>query len=65
MLRRKIMAAPSALLDRPGIGSPAGHAGIRKWPVKGTRFLLLYHVLRDGTLEILRVCHTAQDWRSE
>jgi toxin ParE1/3/4 len=65
MLRKRIAAAPTPLVERPGLGSPTGQHDTRKWRVRGTPFLLLYRILVDGTVEILRVHHTAQNWRPE
>jgi len=64
-LRRQITAAPKILLDRPGIGSPIGKHGMRKWRVRRTPFLLFYRNLPNGIVEIAHVRHAAQDWRPE
>lgn len=59
----RIVNAPKSLLERPGLGSPTGRQGTRKWRIKRTPFLLLYRIRKDGAVEILRVRHAAQDWR--
>jgi plasmid stabilization system protein ParE len=52
------------LPDFPKMGAPIGARGLRKWHVHGTPFLLLYGV-RAGRIEIRRVRHVREDWRSE
>jgi len=64
-MRRRVVAAQRPLLDRPGIGSPTGRRGTRKWRVRGTPFLLFYRISSDGTLQVVNVRHAAQNWRAE
>jgi toxin ParE1/3/4 len=61
---RRIDEAPALLRERPLIGSPAGLRGARKWPVRKTPFILLYQVTADRDVEVLRVLHSARDWRA-
>ena len=63
MLRR-VQQAPLVLLDHPDIGAPTDRRSLRKWPLKTTPFLLFYSANRDR-VEIKRVRHAAQNWRSE
>ena len=52
------------LQQHPQAGQVIDDAGLRKWRVAGTPYILLY---RDaGTaLRIVRVMHAAQDWRGD
>jgi plasmid stabilization system protein ParE len=61
MLLGRVEEAPLALLEYPGIGSPIGHSGLRKWPVHKTPFILVY-ADRGETVEVRRVLHAASDW---
>lgn len=61
---RLIQTAPVILLDHPDIGAPTDRRGVRKWPVKGSPYLLFYSADR-ARVEIKRVRHAAEDWRSK
>jgi plasmid stabilization system protein ParE len=63
-MQRLIQTAPLILLDYPDVGAPTDRRSLRKWPVKGTPFLLFYSAGRDR-VEIKRVRHAAQDWRTQ
>ena len=62
VMLRAIQKAPLILLTHPEIGAPMERRGLRKWPVKGTPFLLFYAATRER-VEIKRVRHAAEDWR--
>ncbi len=57
-----IRHAPLILLGHPEIGTPTGLRSVRKWPVRGTPFLLFYSAGRER-VEIKRVRHAATNWR--
>ena len=47
----------------PNIGAIFDHeAGIRKWQVKASPFLLFYRVMPEA-VQILRIRHMAEDWK--
>lgn len=54
-------AATARLLAFPGLGTPIGSAGHRKWRLKKTPFLMIY-TIEDNGIVILRVHHERQDW---
>lgn len=60
----RIRVAPIPLLEQPLLGPPIGLRGARKWSVKGLPYILRYRVAARR-IEILRVHHAAQNWRSE
>jgi toxin ParE1/3/4 len=53
--------AAAFISEWPGAGPRIG-ARRRKWPVKGTLYILLYR-LRRGRLQIVRVQHNRRNWR--
>jgi toxin ParE1/3/4 len=66
-LKIGLIAIKSArrLAEFPAIGAPvAGFIGVRKWRVGKSDFLLFYRILPDR-IQILRVRHMAEDWKSE
>ena len=60
----QIEGAAAPLLANPKIGRVIAKAGVRKWTVRHTPFLLLYTV-RGNEIEIRRVRHGAADWLAE
>ena len=61
-MRLKIEAAPTSLLDHPGIAPPIV-GSTRKWRIKNTP-LLLFFVLDARTMIIKGVAHEREDWLS-
>ena len=59
---RLAIGAARFLSEWPGSGALISDGAIRKWPVKGTPYILIYRVLKDR-IEILRVRHNREDWR--
>jgi toxin ParE1/3/4 len=57
---REAVAAGRFLAEYPMAG-PVISDGVRKWRVRGTDFILLYHV-EAGAVTILRVRHAREDW---
>lgn len=60
-------AALFRLLASPGIGSPVDTyrpelTGLRKWRVPSFPKLLIFYLVDEETLTVLRVLHAAQDW---
>jgi plasmid stabilization system protein ParE len=53
-------AAITRLLEFPGLGTPVGSAGHRKWRIKKAPFLIIYAIESDS-LQVLRVYHERQD----
>lgn len=62
-LLRRVYDTPRILLDQPRLGSTTRKPSVRKWPVRGTPFILLYVVRRD-CIEVRRVVHNRSDWQS-
>ena len=62
MLER-IHAGGDFLAELPHAGAAMDDIDVRKWGIRGTAYLLLYRVLNDR-VQILRVRHTAEDWRA-
>ena len=60
-LLHRIRDAPLILVKHPNLGATTSVAGVRKWRVRSTPFILLYAV-RDGRVEIRRVVHSSTDW---
>jgi plasmid stabilization system protein ParE len=52
------------LVDFPGIGEFVPGLGLRKLSLPGFPYLLLYHV-DDAVISIIRVYHSAQNWRPQ
>jgi toxin ParE1/3/4 len=57
------------LVDAPGLGSPVDTrdpelAGAQKWRVTGFPRQLIFYVVEEDALVILRVLHAASDWRA-
>ena len=59
----RIADAPLVLIEHPRVGVAVGARGLRKWQAKGTPFLLLYRVRRDGAVEVASVRHERENWR--
>lgn len=59
---RMAILAGRLLSEWPGSGSLMSDGLVRKWPVRGTPYLLLYRVLK-GRIQILRVRRAREDWR--
>ena len=56
----------SQLARTPGIGSPYEVSnprlqGLRKWPVRGFEKYLIFYLVRDDRLEVVRIIHAARD----
>jgi toxin ParE1/3/4 len=62
VMLERVVEAPRILLTQPAISAPVGARGMRKWVVSRTPFLLTYRILRDGTIEIMRVRHSRSNW---
>lgn len=60
----RIRSAASFLLEFPEAGRTVGRSGVRKWSVRGTRYLLIYRASSTGVL-VIRVRHGATDWLAE
>ncbi len=60
---RVAIRAGRFLSDWPGSGSLISDGGLRKWPVTGTPYILMYRILHDR-IQILRVRHNREDWRA-
>ncbi len=58
----RALEAGRFILAHPAIGSPMGKARWRKWPVKRTRYLLLYRPTSDG-IETGRLRHNRSNWK--
>ena len=61
MLRR-IKTAPLLLINHPLAGPPVEDSLLRKWSVRHTPYILFYRVGRNA-VEIVRVVHSATNWR--
>ena len=59
---RLAIRAGRFLSDWPGSGSLVSDGGLRKWPVLGTPYILMYRILPDR-IQILRVRRNREDWR--
>ena len=59
----RIHAAAEFLRGMPHAGQRIEDAAARKWTVRGTNYILLYRASADR-LNILRVHHSAEDWRT-
>lgn len=57
------IAASNFLTEFPRAGAPFGRAS-RKWRVRATDYLLIYRV-RGGRVEILRMRHAHENWRTD
>ena len=60
---RQAIGAGRFLAQHPASGSPIDHE-LRKWRVRGTRYLLVYRLVPGG-VEVLRVRHERENWRAE
>lgn len=47
------------IAERPQIGRPTPHAGLREWSIPGLLYIVPYRVTGD-TLEIIRIYHTSR-----
>ncbi len=61
---RRVQGAVADLGSHPAIGRSGRVAGTRELVVSGTPFIVPYRV-REKTLEILAVIHTARQWPDE
>ena len=57
----RIAEASRRFLDHPDIGKPGRVAGTREWVVTGTPYIIFY-VVKDDTVEVIRVLHGKQSW---
>jgi len=53
------------LLDFPSGGPPISDTDSHSLRVRRTPYTLVYRLLGDERIEILRIHHAAQDWRGE
>jgi toxin ParE1/3/4 len=60
----KIWKAARVLAKHPAMGRPGRVAGTREWVIQGTPYIMAYRV-REDSLEVLRVLHTAMEWPDE
>lgn len=60
---RDIRAAATRLIENPLLGRPGEIAGTREWVVGRLPYLVVYRV-REKSVRILAVMHTARLWRS-
>jgi toxin ParE1/3/4 len=58
------LAAARFLVQFPYAGTSIDIDDARKWVVRPTPYILIYRPQRD-TIQILRVRHMAEDWKSE
>lgn len=63
-------AAFAKLADMPGLGTPVEPrapelAGARKWKVAGFPNQLVFYLVEEEALVVLRVLHAASDWRAD
>ena len=56
---KRVLAAVSLLAEQPGLGRPGRVPGTRELLAPKSRFIVPYCV-RPGTVEVLRVFHTAR-----
>ncbi|MCX7089874.1 MAG: type II toxin-antitoxin system RelE/ParE family toxin [Legionellales bacterium] len=56
-----IIQSVNLLLDQPGIGRAGRVPNSRELVVTGTPFLVPYRI-KNNTIEILRVLHSARQW---
>jgi toxin ParE1/3/4 len=61
---KKIILSVNLLLDQPGIGRAGRVPNSRELVVTGTPFLVPYRI-KNNTIEILRVLHSAMQWPEE
>ena len=61
---KKIIQSVNLLLDQPGIGRAGRVPNSRELVVTGTLFLVPYRI-KNNTIEILRVLHSAKQWPEE
>lgn len=60
-LVRHVLASAAQLADQPHMGRPGRVPGTRELVITRFRYILPYRV-REQTVEILRVFHTARRW---
>lgn len=60
-LVQHLMASAAQLADHPHMGRPGRVPGTRELVITRFRYILPYRV-REETVEILRVFHTARKW---
>lgn len=59
----------AALADNPGLGAEIGSrnlrlTGLRKWRVDGFPRMIIFYLPVKGTLRVVRVLNSSQDWWS-
>jgi addiction module RelE/StbE family toxin len=63
---RKVVVAirtrAEMLIDHPRIGEPMDLLDLRKLSISGYPYVLIYRVV-GNTVQIVRIRHTAEDWR--
>ena len=59
-----LSAAGDYLTGMPHAGASLDETDVRKWTVRGTRYLLIYRIV-DDAIEVLRVYHQSENWRDE
>jgi toxin ParE1/3/4 len=57
-----IVSAANRLDRFPLLGRPGPFPGTRQFFVPRTPFKLIYRIIPDGEIELLRVYHTSRDW---
>ena len=58
---RAVIASGAFLTEHPRAGPDFGRHFLRKWRVRGTRYILIYRI-RGDTVQILRLVHDRSDW---
>ena len=61
---KRIIQSVNLLSDQPGIGRAGRVPNSRELVVAGTPFLVPYRI-KNNTIEILRVMHSAMQWPEE
>jgi toxin ParE1/3/4 len=64
LVAKKIIHSVNLLLNQPGIGRAGRVPNSRELVVTGTPFLVPYRI-KNNTIEILRVLHSAMPWPEE
>jgi toxin ParE1/3/4 len=57
----RILSSINLLPEQPGLGMPGRVLGTRELVVTGTAYIIPYRV-KNNTIEILRVFHSAMEW---
>jgi toxin ParE1/3/4 len=58
----RLMEAAERLDRFPHLGRPGPEPGTRQFFVTKTPFKLIYRIVPDGGIELLRVYHTSRKW---